>query len=489
MTDNSQIPSPPGNSTSSFHVQNGGHIHLMGICGTAMASLAGILKNLKYHVTGSDQNVYPPMSTQLESLGIKIKEGYKKENLNPRPDLVIVGNVITRNHEEAAALLASDIPYTSLPKALGEFAIGSRSSIVIAGTHGKTTTTSMMAWTAQTCQMKPGFLIGGIPVNFGQSFQVSGGDFFVIEGDEYDTAFFDKVPKFIHYRPRYAILTSVEFDHADIYRDLAHVKESFSMLLERIPENGFLMAHRGEKNVVDVVQAAAQKTGFAKAIWYGSRDAKYFYDKVNFDSQGCSFDVLIDGKKHVRAQIPIFGNYNVENALSVWATAFELGWKEEKILEAFKTFKGVKRRQEIIGNPRNITVIEDFAHHPTAVKVTLEGVKQRFTKSKIFAVFEPRSATSRRNVFQKDYVEAFASAHVTVISQPFNAAVLKEEERLSSDQIVQDLKSRGQEAHVMATIDEIVEFLRQQASPGDVILLMSNGAFGGIYQKLLKALE
>ena len=332
---------------------SGAHVHLMGICGTAMGSLAGLLVDRGFRVTGSDQNVYPPMSTQLERLGIRIYEGYKRENLNPKPDLVVVGNVISRGFDEAQALLESDIPFTSLPRAMGEFLIADRHSVVVAGTHGKTTTTSLVAWILDQAGLNPGFLIGGIPKNFAQSYRVPKGDWFVIEGDEYDTAFFDKVPKFTHYRPRSAILTGVEFDHADIYRDLEHVKQAFLMLLKSIPNNGRLIASAEDENVADCLH----RQPVANLITFGLSSGDYQARELNENALSTAFDVICAGKLVTRLETSMIGSYNVKNALAAFALAEALGVPVEKTVQAMRTFAGVKRRQEIIGRPNGITLI------------------------------------------------------------------------------------------------------------------------------------
>ena len=347
-----------------MEIQPGAHIHLMGICGTAMGSLAGLLAAQGYKITGSDQNVYPPMSTQLESLGISIMQGYKKENLEPKPDLVIVGNVITRKHEEAIALLGSDIPYTSLPKAMGEFLIGDRHSVCLAGTHGKTTTTSMMVTAAEECVPGSGFMIGGVPENFDHSFRVSKNDYFILEADEYDTAFFDKVPKFIHYKPKYVVLTSIEFDHADIYADLDDVMKAFNMLVELIPEDGLLVANGDDENVLKLIQKAK-----CNVRTYGTNDS-CDYQIVDRDVVvGRNQFALKFGEKRIAdLAIKSPGEYNAMNATSVFIIGRELGWPEHKVLQGLANFKGVKRRQELLGERQGVKYIEDFAHHPTAVE-------------------------------------------------------------------------------------------------------------------------
>ena len=464
-------------------LKSGSHIHLMGICGAAMANLAGMLKDMGYKITGSDQNIYPPMSTQLEELGIPIKEGYKKENLEPKPDLVIVGNVITRNHEEAQALLASDIPYTSLPKVLGEYVIAERHSIVLAGTHGKTTTASLMAWVAECCGKTPGFLVGGIPHNFSRSFCLPQGDWFVIEGDEYDTAFFDKVPKFIHYKPKYVVLTSVEFDHADIYSDLCEVKLAFKQLVDTIPDNGLLVVNAEDQVAIELASQCQ-----AKVVTYGLNKGDYSVADRQVLLGRNQFAVVHCGRRVADMAIQLFGPHNTMNALAVFALALEMGWPLGDILQGLASFKGVKRRQEIIGEPRGITVIEDFAHHPTAVELTLATMGERFEGRKVIALFEPRSATSRRRVFQQDYAQALSLADVAIVARPYDQSKIAQEERFSSQDLVASLTERGQKAFVGEDIQHIIDLLVDQAQPGDVVLIMSNGSFEGLYSKLLQAL-
>ncbi len=477
---------------ASIDLAPGAHVHLMGICGTAMASLAGLLKDRGYKVTGSDQNVYPPMSTQLENMGIKIMEGYKRENLQAaKPDLVIVGNVITRTYDEAQELLSrDDIPFTSLPSAMGQLVIANRHSVVVSGTHGKTTTTSMTAWVLDRLGKKPGFLIGGIPKNFGQSYRVPEGDWFVIEGDEYDTAFFDKVPKFVHYRPRSVILTSVEFDHADIYRDLEHVKQAFQSLLKLLPENGVLVTTAEEANIVDILkrEAAHLKSGGRRVVLFGMSDGDYVAKNVRASAVGTDFEIHRKGKAPQAVSLKLIGEYNVKNALACFALCETHGFEPAAIAKAIESFEGVKRRQEIIGRPNDITIIEDFAHHPTAVKQTIETVQTRYPKSRVFSVFEPRSATSRRSVFQEEYADALGVGHAVLLPRPYNQTSIPEDQRFSSDKLMSDLKKKGVDANLCETVDDIVASLKQKAKPGDVILIMSNGGFGGIYEKLLKTL-
>lgn len=465
-------------------LQKGAHVHFIGICGTAMASLAGLMKSLGYKVTGSDQNVYPPMSTQLEQLQIPIMQGYKKENLTPKPDFVIVGNVVSKINPEAEALLASDIPYTSLPKAMGEYVIENRESVVVAGTHGKTTTTSMFATVAEAAAKKPGFLIGGIPENFSNSFRIPQDNWFVIEGDEYDTAFFDKVPKFIHYKPKHVILTSIEFDHADIYRDLDHVKDAFRMLLRLIPQDGHLVVHAEDQNIKSILS----ETKCKNIVTYGENSGDYqIVDRETVQGRN-QFSVKYKGEKIADIAIKLFGPHNSLNAIAVFALAHQLGWPVHQILQGLANFKGVKRRQEIIGEPKGVKIIEDFAHHPTAVRLTIKSIQEMYPGKKVFAVFEPRSATSRRKVFQKDYVEALSSADEIYVAEAFDQSKINEGDRFSTDQLIQDIKANRKSAFIGKNADHIVEMLSPRVKSGDVVLIMSNGGFDGIYQKLIKAI-
>lgn len=487
----------------SIELKPGAHVHFMGICGTAMASLAGLLHSRGFKVTGSDQNVYPPMSTQLESLGISIMNGYKRENLKIKPDLVIVGNVISKKYEEAQALLESEIPFTSLPQAMGSLVIENRHCIVVAGTHGKTTTTALNAFVADQLKLQPGFMIGGIPKNFGQSYRNAVGDWFVIEGDEYDTAFFDKVPKFIHYRPRSVILNSVEFDHADIYRDLEHVKEAFLMLLDLIPSGGVLVTCEDEETIRDLLsrrksvlesRKIAIKTFGLERGAYRASDIESVPVAVTGSTEiatrmGTRFTLHRPSGPSLKIEIPMIGSYNVKNAMASIALWEHLGHSAESIAPILKGFAGVKRRQEVLGAPGGVTIIEDFAHHPTAVRETIKTVQTQYPKAHVFSVFEARSATSRRNVFQTEYADAFVDAKTQnlLLPPPFNLAGLPESERFSTDQLLTAIRSKGVDAKVLENVDAIVADLKQRAKPGDVVLVMSNGGFDGIYGKLLAA--
>lgn len=463
----------------------GNKIYLMGICGTAMASFAGLLKKQGYDVVGSDKNVYPPMSELLKDLNIPVLDGYVADHLDQeKPDLVIVGNVISRTNPEAQRLEELGLPYMSFPQAMSKFLLSETKNIVVSGTHGKTTTTSLMSWVAKQEGLEPGFLVGGIPKNYGVSFSLGAKEWFVIEGDEYDTAYFDKVPKFIHYNPHCVILTSVEFDHADIYDNLDQIKQAFSRLMKLIPEEGLLVYNGDDPVVTELAKLCA-----SKKVSYGeSPKADVRVSRIQPQRDGLSFDLDSEGQKQ-ELFLPMFGRYNALNAAAVWAVQKHLGWSGS-VEESFKSFQGVKRRQEIIGQPNDILVIEDFAHHPTAVAETLKTFSQREGGGRLHAVFEPRSATSRRDVFQKAYAEAFTAADAVYLAQPYLQKSIPKEEWFSSDRLVQDIKSKNSNisAGTYESVDQIVDEIRQNAKPGDTVVIMSNGAFDDIYGKILQAL-
>ena len=460
----------------------GSHIHFIGICGTAMASLAGLLKEQGFKITGSDRNVYPPMSTFLQELGIEIMQDYKAKNLDPKPDYVVVGNVISAHFEEAEALLKSDIPYASLPETMRDFVIQDRHSIVVAGTHGKTTTTSMMSWICEQEGLKPGFMIGGIAKNFSQSFQNPKANHFVIEGDEYDTAFFAKVPKFIYYKPKSVILNSVEFDHADIYNDLDDVLKAFKQLMELIPEDGNLIYNAEDENIQKLLPLCK-----ANKVSFGMTQGDWTTANTEFLRDGIEFDVVFKGKTQERLFVPMFGQYNIGNALSVYAMAKTLGFNSD-LLNSFKEFKGIKRRQELIGEPRGIQVIEDFAHHPTAVNATIESFQKRQNKGKLFVVFEPRSNTSRRNIFQESYTQALIKSDHLFLANPFEGTQkVDRDESLDVEKMISVI-SKKIPAQIINKVEEAIDEINEKAKTGDTVLIMSNGGFQNIYQKILQKL-
>jgi len=467
------------------------HVHFIAIGGTGMGSLAGLLHARGLTVTGSDDALYPPMSTALEHWGIPVELGFRAENVTRRPpDLVVIGNAVRPENPEARAAIEEGLPYLSFPDALYRLAIEGKHSVVIAGTHGKTTTTSLTAALLLRCGFDPSLLVGGYALDFDGSFREGQGEHFVVEGDEYDTAFFDKTPKFLHYGARTLVLTSVEFDHADIYRDLAHVKGAFRALVAGMPADGTVVAALDHENVRDVVADAPCRvvgyglSGAAEAAW-GAAD-------LDADARGTGFRVLLRGREVARARLPLHGRANVENALGALACVCELGAPVAEASRALSRFGGVKRRQEIRGEARGVTVIDDFAHHPTAVAASLDALRARFPGRRLVAVFEPRTNTSRRAVFQEDYARAFDGADRVVVSvvpeTPIYSATGAVTEYLSAGRLARELSARGIDAVALDGVDAIVSHLVEGCRPGDVVLVMSNGAFGNIWERLLEAL-
>ena len=398
-------------------MQNVRHIHLVGICGTAMASLAGMLQRKGFRITGSDQNVYPPMSTFLQDLGISILRGFSESHLRPRPDLVVIGNAVSRGNPEVELTLNEKIPYRSLPEILKEVFIRGKTSVVVAGTHGKTTTSALLAWLLESAGSHPSFLIGGIARNFHSSFQVTDGQHFVIEGDEYDTAFFDKGPKFLHYLPDIVIFNNCEYDHADIYPDFAAVQQSFRRLLNIIPSKGALVAGWD-----DAVVRKLSRGSPAPVVSFGMRrDAQWTATSIQYLEHSTRFEVIRHAEPWGQFEIPMAGSFNVKNALAALICAHRLGLSKETIARGFHSFKSVKRRLEIRGEARGITVFDDFAHHPTAIAATLAAIRKRFPRNRLWAIFEPRSATARRKVFQKELSRCFTDAEPHNIVLDFRA--------------------------------------------------------------------
>lgn len=466
------------------------HYHLIGICGTAMAALAGMLQTRGHLVTGSDENVYPPMSTMLVSLGISVREGYGPEHLEPPPDCVVVGNAIPRGNPELEAALNRRLLYKSQAEIVKEEFIRGRRSLVVAGTHGKTTTTSIAAWVLDQGGLDPSFLIGGVAQNFGVSFRVTGSDYFVIEGDEYDTAYFDKGPKFMHYLPEIAIVSNIEFDHADIYDDLAAVKLAFRRLMNLVPGNGRLIAGWDSPNVRDVVASMGQKL-FTQLETFGtSEDAKWRITEVDFAGETNKFSVIRSGERWARFETPLIGDFNLLNCLAVIIAADAWGVDREKIGAALGTFKNVRRRAEIRGEENGVLIIDDFAHHPTAVRETLRGLSNRFRDRRLIAVFEPRSWSSRLAVFQDDYANAFSAADYVVIASVFDSEkALEKGKTLDTRKLIEALSQQHRPAVALPDAATIIDHLLPQLREGDVVAIMSNGGFGGIHEKLLDRLR
>jgi len=462
-------------------------IHLMAICGTGMGAFAGLLKAAGYTVRGSDAGVYPPMSDQLLAQGIELMDGFDPTNLDPAPDLVVVGNAIRKINPENEALLEADLPYASFPETLSELFLKDRHSMVVAGTHGKTTTCSVLAWTLHALGTNNGFLVGGVLENFGQNFRVGEpGAPFVVEGDEYDTAWFDKVPKFIHYRPQSAILTSVEFDHADIYRDLDHVLEAFRMFTTLIPPDGLLLACADGEHVAGVAELTSAKLeyystrGAPEATWHGS--------VVSADPEGMTFSVRRSGEAVGTFRSALIGEHNLANLVSVVALLIHEGHTPDAIRDALASYTGVKRRQTVFAEPRGITLIDDFAHHPTAVVATIDATRLRFGDRPLWVVFEPRTNTTRRNIFQDRYGRAFDGADHLLVAPVHAVESIPENERFDPARLVAESREGGVDASLTDGVNEIIARLAADASPGDVVLILSNGGFGGIYERLPIAL-
>jgi UDP-N-acetylmuramate: L-alanyl-gamma-D-glutamyl-meso-diaminopimelate ligase len=465
-------------------------IYLIGIGGTAMASLAGMLKDRGYMVGGSDEHVYPPMSTYLEQLGIKVLEGYTKEHLETfRPDLVVIGNVAAVTNAEAAAVLEMDLPYTSMPEAIYQFFIRGKHSVVVTGTHGKTTTTSLMAWVLEAAGRDPGMMVGGIPLNFNQNYRLGSGPEFVIEGDEYNTAFFDKGPKFLHYHANSLLVNNIEFDHADIYENIAKIVEAFRAVVRSVGADDVIVANEDEELVRDL-------RADAKARWfsYGLDPRRDLYaTDFEYGREQTRFTVWREGARWFRFSSPLSGRHNVLNALSVIATAHLRGLQAEQIQRGLETFRGIKRRMEVRGMERGVTVIDDFAHHPTAIATTLRGARDRYPGSRIWALFEPRSISSARKEFEPGYIEAFREADRVVIGPIFHQERYQQrygmDKMLSVSNIVSSLSKDGIPITQMDDFEEIARLIGSEAKEGDVVLVMSSGAFGGVHEKILGALR
>jgi UDP-N-acetylmuramate: L-alanyl-gamma-D-glutamyl-meso-diaminopimelate ligase len=451
-----------------------------------MAPFAGMLAERGFRVTGSDTGVYPPASNLLRSLGITWNNGYREENLNPAPDLAVIGNAISRGNPELERILDDKIPYRSMPQILEEYFIPGRTSIVVAGTHGKTTTTAMLAWIFQTAGRRPDFLIGGVAPNFGdRSYGLGGGEEFIIEGDEYDTAFFDKAPKFLHYHPDELILTSLEYDHADIYPDLASIALQFRRLVNLVPRRGRILMW-GES--AELREATAK--AFCPVETFGlTPECDWCAGDILWQDGATEFRVAYRGREVTRIRIPVAGRHNVLDALAAIALAYGRGVECDAIDRALATFQSVRRRMEIKGEAGGILVVEDFAHHPTAIRLTLEAARTRWPGRKVWAAVEPRSNTMRRKIFQDALPDALSLADAVLFGPVNRAQLLAEEDRLSPEAIAAAVRARGADARAFSSADEIVEYLTANAASGDLILIMSNGSFDGLTGKLLEKLH
>ncbi|MCF9047137.1 UDP-N-acetylmuramate:L-alanyl-gamma-D-glutamyl-meso-diaminopimelate ligase [Acinetobacter nectaris] len=452
------------------------HLHILGICGTFMGSLALLARDLGHKVTGSDQNVYPPMSTQLENAGIELMQGYHREHLDPRPDLVIVGNAMVRGIDAVEYMLNEGIPYTSGPQFLAEHVLQGKHVLAVAGTHGKTTTTTMLAWVLEQAGLNPGFLIGGVPLGFSHSARLGGGQYFVVEADEYDSAFFDKRSKFVHYHPKTAILNNLEFDHADIFDDLAAIQKQFHHLVRTIPSEGKIIAPITESNIDDVLKQGCW-TPVTRTALSPNNDAEIYAELIEAD--GSHFYVYQNKEKVGEVHWTMTGQHSVANALASIAAAKHVGIRIEQACEALSNFGGVKRRMELLDTIDGIEVYDDFAHHPTAIATTLDGARKRLDKRRLWAVIEPRSNTMRMGAHKQNLAHATELADNVIWYQP---------EGLNWDlqPIVDASKNKSYVSH---SLDEIIQHIVQDAHEGDAVIIMSNGGFGGLHQKLITALK
>ena len=463
------------------------HIHLIGICGTAMASLAGMLKQRGYRVTGSDAAAYPPMSDFLRALEIPVAQPFHEKNLDPHPDLVVIGNAMSRGNVELEQVLDQRIPFCSLPQLLHDEFLHDKEVLVVAGTHGKTTTTSMLSWIFHSAGLDPSFLIGGIAENFGSSFHLGQGKHFILEGDEYDTAFFDKGPKFLHYFPDAIILTSVEFDHADIYKDLDAVETAFKRLVNLIPRRGRIIAFDGV--VGDATESASLERCLAKAFCpverYGAGNrANWEVTNLLLDPVRTTWTVVRSGQPWANFEFALAGEYNVWNATAAAALASSCGISTEAIAAALKTFKSVKRRLEVKAQVNGITIIDDFAHHPTAIAGTLRALRARYAGARLWAILEPRSNTLRRRILQSDLARSLALADEVVVANVFRSEAIPENERLELPALAAEIQQHGRSARLLADADAIIQTVAPELRSGDVVAILSNGGFGGIYEKL-----
>ena len=466
-------------------------IHLVGVAGTGMGAFAGMLKAAGHTVTGSDENVYPPMSDMLREWHVDVFTPYSPDNLDrAKPDLVIIGNVIRAVNPEATAVRDRGLPQQSFPAAFGDLIIGNNHSVVITGTHGKTTTSALMGHVLVEAGLDPTFLVGGVTLNYDSNFRLGKGDYVVVEGDEYDTAYFDKGPKFLHYRARTALLTSIEFDHADIYRDMAHYESAYEHFCKTLPRNGWLGVSAAYPRAIEIARASAKSRVNTYAVREGSeaRAADYAASELRVSSDGIRFHMNGPGGENIEVLLPMSGRHNVENAVGVYAAARAIGVEPKQVARAFASFRGVKRRQEPRGEPGGVLIIDDFAHHPTAVRETIAGIRERYAGRRLWAVFEPRSNTSRRNTYQAEYESAFDEADVITLQVPEPHDKVPADQQLDVGAIVRAAAKRGTDASALPDAKAIEQHIVRGARSNDVVLVMSNGSFGGLIPALLDAL-
>jgi len=463
-------------------------IHFIGICGSAMGSVAAMLKEAGYDVQGSDNELYPPMSDYLKISGIKTFSSFSKENITDDVDLVVVGNAVSRGNVELEHILDKKIRFASFPEILREFFIRGKTSIVVTGTHGKTTTSSLVSWILKDAGKKVGFLIGGIPLNFGKgyAYDEGTGGYFVVEGDEYDTAFFDKRSKFMHYFPDVLILNNLEFDHADIFKDVNEIKTSFSQVINIVPQNGVIVANADDDNVREIT-----KKVYSKLVTFSIKDATadYYAQDIAFSEDLSEFDIVKKGEAIAHIATSLKGEHSVYNILAAFTALNVSGISPAEITSAIARFKNVKRRLEKVGEVNGITVYDDFAHHPTAIQKTIAGVIKSNPDKRVIALFEPKSNTSRRNFFQNEFPFAFKGADMVVIGKVYNYEKMSESERLNPFKLVEEINGTGIPAHYFPNIDELIGFVADNAKSGDIILAMSSGSFYGVHKKILAKLQ
>lgn len=464
------------------------HLHVIGIGGSAMAPLAGMLREHGYRVTGSDSGVYPPASTLLEKLGISFFHTFDAAHLTPAPDLVVIGNIIARGNPELEEVLDRKIPYRSMPEILEEVFLPGRHSIVVSGTHGKTTTTAMLAWIFHTAGKRPNFLVGGVAENFGKSYGLGGGEEFILEGDEYETAFWDRGPKFFHYHPDDLIVTSLEYDHADIYRDFETYELAFRRLVNLVPRRGRVVIWGDTEESGPALRRAAEKA-FCPVETYGfSVGNDWMASKLAVDGGGMRFRVSYKGKAFGEFALAASGRHNVLNAMAAMAVAHGRGIGTGDLAKALATFQSVKRRMDVKGEVRGVLVVDDFAHHPTAVRATIEAARARWKGRRLWAILEPRSNSMRRKVFEQTLPVALALADRVVLAGVFRAQQLGDENRMEPEAVAESVRELGKSAQVLPSADAIADHLAAEAEPGDVLLVMSNGSFDGLCEKLLTKL-
>lgn len=456
------------------------HFHFVGVCGTAMGSVAAAMKDKGFVVTGSDENVYPPMSTFLESKGVEITAGYKAENIPAAADVIVIGNAISRGNDEAEAALERRLLYVSLPEVLKEYFLRGRRNLVVSGTHGKTTTTSILTWILESAGVNPSHMIGGIPRNMGQGARFTDSEFVVLEGDEYDTAFFDKRSKFLHYLPDVVVVNNVEFDHADIYNSLDEIKLTFKRLMNIVPRNGMAFVNGDCANSMDVAKGApapVTTVGFGVCC-------DLVIEDVSYDGEESGF--TLGGERYV---IPMSGEFNVRNAAMAVCSALFAGLSADAVREGLLGFSGIARRQELKGEVRGVKVVDDFAHHPTAIHLAVDALRQKYSPKRLWVIFEPRSNTTRRKVFQKELADALGNADLAVVAAVPDPEKVPEDDRLCPVQLISDIKAHGTEGWFLDSVGEIVEHVAREAREGDVVAVLSNGGFEGIHGRLLEALE